>query len=108
MNRSDNGCALEACGRGHYNAPMPTTREENAPDSEVVSLEWFRAPSRREHWIAAGLFVGFGVFFVLLSVVNRGWWFGWVILLLGVWSLAHALGHALDARRTTSREGAER
>ena len=76
-------------------------RQDNPLEPEVADPDWFRAPSRREHWIAAALFVGFGVFFCLLSVVNRGWWFGWVILLLGVWSLAHGAGHARDARRAS-------
>ena len=40
-----------------------------------------------------------GVFFGMLFVVNRGWWFGWVILALGAWSVAHGARHALDARR---------
>ena len=80
---------------------MSTTREDDARDPEVADPDWFRAPSRREHWIAAGLFVGFGVFFLLLSLVNRGWWFGWVILLLGVWSIAYGARHALCARHAS-------
>ena len=59
----------------------------------------FRAPTRREHRIAAALFTGFGVFFGLLFIVLRGWWFRWVILGLGVWSILYALRHASDARR---------
>ena len=61
--------------------------------------EWFREPSRREHWIAAGLFVGFGVFFVLLFFVTAGFWFRWVTLGLGFYSILHGLGHARRARR---------
>jgi hypothetical protein len=58
----------------------------------------FRAPTPREHRIAAGLFVGFAVFFVLLFVVLAGWWFRWVILVLGMYSFVHGLGHWRDAR----------
>ena len=68
-------------------------------ETDIADPAWFRAPGRREHWIAAALFVGFGLFFGMLFVVNRGWWFGWVILALGVWSVAYGARHALDARR---------
>lgn len=75
---------------------MPIQSDE--PDSHFADSDWFRAPSRREHWIAAGLFFGFGIFFVLLFFVNRGWWFRWIILGLGVWSIVHGLRHARDSR----------
>jgi len=73
---------------------------------EIADPDWFRAPSRREHGIAAALFCGFGVFFALLFMVNRGWWFRWVILGLAVWSVAYGLRHALDARRARASTGA--
>ena len=76
-----------------------STARHDTPQDELADPAWFRPPSRREHWIAAALFVGFGVFFGLLFVVNRGWWFGWVILGLAAWSVAHGARHALDARR---------
>jgi hypothetical protein len=57
-----------------------------------VQSPWFREPSKRERRIGAALFVGFGVFFIALSWVQRGWWFAWVILGLGVVSLWYA-GH---------------
>lgn len=61
--------------------------------------EWFREPTRREHWIAAALFVGFGVFFVLLFYVTYGFWFRWVTLGLGFYSVLHGLRHARSARK---------
>lgn len=64
----------------------------------MESPEWFREPTRREHWIAGGLFVGFGVFFIALFIVLAGWWFRWVVLVLGVYSIVHGLGHAHRAR----------
>jgi hypothetical protein len=67
---------------------------------ETGDAEWFREPSRREHRIAAGLFIAFGVFFVMLWVVQRGWWFRWVVLGLGVYSILHGLRHARDARES--------
>ena len=74
-----------------------------SPDSdqppEHADPDWFREPSPREHRIAAALFVGFGVFFVLLFIVQSGWWFRWVVLGLGVISALHGLRHALDARK---------
>jgi len=63
--------------------------EEHAEESE-----WFREPSKRERRIAAGLFVGFGIFFCALAWVQRGWWFAWVILGLGGISLWAAARHA--------------
>ena len=65
------------------------------PFRETADPEWFRAPTRREHAIGAGLFVGFGIAFVLLFVVLRGWWFRWVVLGLGVYSIVRGLRHLL-------------
>ena len=87
--------------------PDPFNRSDRASDplvpdetaGDAADPDWFREPSRREHWLAAGLFVGFGVFFVLLFVVTAGWWFRWVTLGLGIYSVFHGLGHARDARR---------
>ena len=76
---------------------MPDPVDELDPTA-AGDAEWFRAPTRREHRIAAGLFVGFGVFFVLLSFVWTGHWFRWVMLGLGVYSVLHGLRHAIDAR----------
>jgi hypothetical protein len=70
--------------------------------SEHANPDWFREPSPREHRIAAALFIGFGVFFVLLFFVLSGWWFRWVIMVLGVYSTIHGIRHALDASRTKS------
>jgi hypothetical protein len=49
--------------------------------------EWFRAPTSRERRIAAALFVGFGLFFFALFAVLSGWWFRWVVLVLGGYSI---------------------
>lgn len=65
------------------------------------SPTWFRDPDRREHWIAAGLFIGFGLFFVMLFIFQRGWWFRWVILGFGVISVLHGARHGLDAMRAS-------
>jgi hypothetical protein len=72
-----------------------TLREQD----DAADPSWFRPPSAREHRIAAALFVGFGVFFALLFVVQAGWWFRWVVLALGVISVVHGLRHWIDARR---------
>jgi len=61
---------------------------------EPPEAEWFREPTRREHRIAAALFVAFGAFFGVLFVVLNGWWFRWVIVGLGVLSALHGLWHA--------------
>lgn len=77
---------------------MPDPSPGGPPDEQADPL-WFREPTRREHWIAAGLFVGFGAFFVLLFFVTYGFWFRWVTLGLGLYSVVHGLRHARDARR---------
>ena len=69
---------------------MPAPPEPDPPDAE-----WFRPPTRREHRIAAALFIGFGLFFAALFVVTAGFWFRWVILALGLFSIARGLRHAM-------------
>ena len=81
---------------------MSVQRNERA-EPEFADPAWFRAPSRREHWIAAALFVAFGGFFCLLFVVQSGWWFRWVVLGLGVLSVLYGLWHAVAARATRTR-----
>ncbi len=61
-----------------------------------ASGDWFREPTRREHGMAAALFVFFGIFFLALFIVVAGWWFRWVIAGLGVYSILHGAGHARD------------
>ena len=61
--------------------------------------EWFREPTRREHFIAAGLFIAFGLFFVAWFVVLSGWWFRWVIIVMAIFSILHGVRHLQDARR---------
>src|SRR3954453_17368893 len=43
--------------RGEARVSLPTDPME---PRETADPEWFRAPTRREHAIGAGLFVGFG------------------------------------------------
>ena len=73
--------------------------QRETTSTEAADAEWFREPTRREHWIAAALFVAFGAFFCVLFVVLSGWWFRWVVLGLGVLSALHGLWHAIAARR---------
>jgi hypothetical protein len=75
---------------------MDAASPQPEPQSET---EWFREPTRREHGIAAALFVFFGLFFLALFVVVDGWWFRWVIAGLGVYSILHGGGHARDYLR---------
>lgn len=53
---------------------------------------WFRAPTARERRIAGWLFIGFGVFFGMLFILHAGWWFRWVVLALGIFSLVRGIG----------------
>jgi len=68
------------------------------PEEPNADPDWFRQPTSREHRIAGWLFLAFGVFFLMLFVVLRGWWFRWVIAGLGVYSIVFALGHLRDSR----------
>jgi hypothetical protein len=80
---------------------MPDDPPHLPDDSDA---DWFRAPTRRENLIAAALFTGFAIFFALLFVVLRGWWFRWVIITLSAWSLIHALRHLSDSRHAKVKE----
>ena len=71
---------------------MPDPLPESDPN-------WFREPTPREHWIAAALFLGFGVFFILLFVVLAGWWPRWIILIIGIYSAVAGIRHVLATRR---------
>jgi fatty acid desaturase len=74
--------------------------EPREPTSqELADPKWFREPTRRERWIAAALFVGFGVFFLMLFFVQSGWWFRWVILLLAGVSIFNGVRHLFGAAR---------
>ena len=81
--------------------------DENPAAAEQADPEWFREPTRREHFIATALFIMCGVFFVMMFVVLAGWWPRWVILVLGVYSCIHGMRHALDARMTKRDEMAQ-
>jgi len=77
--------------------PIPTAADEAPGHDELAEPTWFRAPNRRERLIAAALFVGFGVFFALLFVVQQGWWFRWVVLGLAVLSVWYGARHAMQS-----------
>ena len=72
--------------------------EERRPSDELSDPNWFRAPNPRERRIAAALFIGFGLFFIALFVVLSGWWFRWVILTLGGYSILEGLRHLRGIR----------
>jgi hypothetical protein len=81
---------------------MADDQKQSEGIGDQANPDWFREPSRREHVIGSALFIGFGVFFVLLFLFLHGWWFRWVILLLGIWSILTGALHALDACRRRS------
>ncbi|HEX3358106.1 MAG TPA: hypothetical protein VHS31_14130 [Tepidisphaeraceae bacterium] len=66
---------------------MPDNPEHNPESHDAADPDWFRPPTPRERRIAAALFVGFGLFFIALFFVLFGWWFRWVILFLGIYSI---------------------
>jgi hypothetical protein len=82
---------------------MPTAADD-APGPDSAEPTWFRAPTPRERLIAAALFVGFGAFFALLFIVQRGWWFRWVVLGLAFASVWYGVRHALISARREGRE----
>lgn len=82
-------------------------RTDSAGIPQAVDADWFREPTRREHWIAAWLFVGFGVFFVLLFLLFAGSWFRWVLIGLAVISVLYAFGHVRDLRHDPAMKAAE-
>ena len=45
------------------------------------------------------LFLGFGLFFILLFPVLSGWWFRWVMLILGIWSIGRAAWHFIRSAK---------
>jgi len=78
--------------------------DEPQQSEPAADENWFREPTAREHRIAAALFIGFGIFFVLLFFVLAGWWFRWVILWLAIYSCLHGVRHALGARQRRETE----
>ena len=74
--------------------------EKQDPTSpEAAHPDWFREPTRRELKIGAGLFTGFGAFFVLMFWVEKDWGFRWVLLGLGIVSIVRGLWHLIDVIR---------
>jgi hypothetical protein len=75
-------------------------KEETVQSEEQEAHpEWFRELTKRERWGAAILFMVFGVWFVALAWVQRGWWFGWVMGALGVISFYAAARHVWKIRQ---------
>jgi hypothetical protein len=74
---------------------------EKLPESpqDVAHPDWFREPTVRELKLGAGLFAGFGVFFVLMFFVEKDWGFRWVLLTLGAVSIVRGLWHLGGAMR---------
>jgi hypothetical protein len=68
-------------------------KDDDGARQQAADPDWFREPTAREHAIGAGLFVAFGVFFVLLFFVERGWGFRWVMLGLGLISIWRGAWH---------------
>ena len=75
-------------------ARMPETPDPSPPDA--AHPDWFREPTPRELKIGAALFSGFGVFFLLMFLVEKDWGFRWVLLGLGVISIIRGLWHLRD------------
>ena len=80
-------------------APMTEPHVQPPVPDEAGDATWFRAPTAREHRIAGWLFVGFGVFFLLLFILHVGWWFRWFILGFGAFSVVRGTYHLRQAAR---------
>ena len=68
---------------------------------ELEHPDVFRAPTPREHRIAAALFIGMAFGFVALFYVLSGWWFRWVMLAIGGYSFLDGVRHWRSARKPT-------
>ena len=79
-------------GEGDIETTIAAVAMEHEPQHELRTPRSSASRRRASIRIAAALFVGFAIFFVLLYVVLSGWWFRWVILVLGVWSSCTACG----------------
>ena len=68
------------------------------PDSLPSSADptWFRPPTRREHAIAAALFLGFALFFISLFVLQHDKWWRWLFLALALFSAVRGLRHVIS------------
>jgi hypothetical protein len=75
------------------------TKDASDPKAEAAHPEWFREPTLRELRMGAGLFVGFGIFFVLMFVIYSDSRFRWVLLGLAVISTIRGLRHLVQAIR---------
>jgi hypothetical protein len=100
MNCFGSNTPRNVAGIVQWRAMMFDDRPKSESPPEHADAGWFRSPNRREHYIAAWLFVGFGLFFAVLFWVERNFWFRWVVLALAVWSVWHGLRHAADARKS--------
>ena len=78
---------------------QPMTDKPDPVTRDAADAEWFRAPTRRELKMGAGLFLTFGVFFILMFVVEKDWSFRWALLGLGVISTVRGMWHLIDALR---------
>lgn len=78
-------------------------RDQTSSDARVGDDAWFRPPNRREHGIAAGLFMGFGLFFAAMFYLSHGWGFRWILLGLAIYSIGYGLRHAVNANRANRR-----
>jgi hypothetical protein len=80
---------------------MDEPRPKPAPDppGEIADPAWFREPTRREQWLGAGLFSGFGLFFLLVFYLQPTSIFRWFILGIGIISIGRGLRHAIKAMR---------
>ena len=76
-----------------YNVRAMASDPPDSPRDEMADPTWFREPTRREHSIGAGLFVGFGLFFVASFFVLAGLVFRWVFLGLGAFSILRGAWH---------------
>jgi hypothetical protein len=76
---------------------LPMKRPDPSP--EAADPEWFREPTLRELRMGAGLFIGFGIFFVLMYILYSDSRFRWVLLGLGVISMIRGLKHLVEAIR---------
>lgn len=68
---------------------------DTPPAGDLADPTWFRPPTRREHAIAAALFLAFAAFFLALFILQHDSWFRWLFLALALFSAVRGLRHIL-------------
>ena len=65
------------------------------PKADTAHPDWFREPNARELLVGIGLFLGFGIFFILSFILGKDWGFRWLFLIFGIISTVRSMWYVL-------------